>query len=62
MNAILNFSHLEEETDFFPYNCANGFYFLWNSRLSSPDHEETEEDPESLLKQELRHLKKQLSR
>jgi len=51
MNAVINFSHLEEEFNFFPCNCISGFYFFWNTRLAAQAVEKDE--IEALVQAEL---------
>ena len=35
-SQTINFSHLDQAWDLFPFSCSNGYYFLWNSQLSAP--------------------------
>lgn len=55
MTAVINFSHLEEEFNFFPCSCISGFYFLWNSRLSAPVQKM--EDVQAIVRNELNNQK-----
>lgn len=32
----IDFAHLDQTWDFFPFSCSSGYYFLWNSQLHAP--------------------------
>ncbi len=61
MDTLLDFAHLDEDWDLFPFSCSSGYYFLWNCRLSAPA-KERKDDPDALLKQELSLLKTQFQK
>jgi hypothetical protein len=63
-HSVLNFTHLRNAWDLFPYSCSSGYYFLWNSQLDAPKESKAEPEncPEALLRKELNHLKKSIKK
>ena len=61
-SAVINFSHIGDARDLFPYSCLNGYYFLWNSELDAPKEKKApakkKNSAEALLRKEISSFKR----